>query len=183
MVRRRNNIVLVKRDTSKKVTLPNGRTFYAKYRCVTRQYLPGGTTIARTYRGQPVKGRIRAPARSKPANSVRPPAAAAANALLNIARRGKARSRAAKGAVWRSRLSSGQKGSGIGNIARSVANDSFVRDIGKKLISKGINSIPSLFKKGSNKIKNKRLKKIAQSEIMSDIVNKGTNRLHGGIRL
>ena len=55
MVRRRNNIVLVKRDTPKKVTLPNGRTFYAKYRRVTAQYLPGGTTVARTYKGRPAQ--------------------------------------------------------------------------------------------------------------------------------
>ena len=54
---RRNNIVLVKRDTPKKVTLPNGRTFFAKYKLVNRHYLPGGTTIQRTYRGCPVQGR------------------------------------------------------------------------------------------------------------------------------
>ena len=45
----RNNIVLVKRDTPVRVTLPNGRTFLAKYRRVSRNYLPEGTTIARTY--------------------------------------------------------------------------------------------------------------------------------------
>ena len=55
MVRRRNNIVLVKRNAPHKVTLPNGRTFYAKYRCVTKEYLLGSTKIARTYKGRPVK--------------------------------------------------------------------------------------------------------------------------------
>ena len=45
----RNNIVLVKRDRPVRVTLPNGRTFLAKYRRVSRNYLPEGTTIARTY--------------------------------------------------------------------------------------------------------------------------------------
>ena len=45
----RNNIVLVKRDTPVRVTLPNGRTFLTKYRRVSRNYLPEGTTIARTY--------------------------------------------------------------------------------------------------------------------------------------
>ena len=55
MVRRRNNIVLVKRDAPHKVTLPNSRTFYAKYRRVTKEYLPGSTKIARTYKGRPVK--------------------------------------------------------------------------------------------------------------------------------
>ena len=27
-------------DTSKRVTLPNGRTFVARYKCVSRAYLP-----------------------------------------------------------------------------------------------------------------------------------------------
>ena len=55
MVRRRNNIVLAKRDAPHNVTLPNGRTFYAKFRRVTKEYLPGSTKIARTYKGLPVK--------------------------------------------------------------------------------------------------------------------------------
>ena len=55
MIRRRNNIVLGKRDAPHKVTLPNGRTFYAKYRRVTKEYLPGSTKKARTYKGRPVK--------------------------------------------------------------------------------------------------------------------------------
>ena len=54
------------------------RTFLTKYRRVNRNYLPGGTTIARTYRGQSVQGRRlaggrRPPARAKPTAAVRPP--------------------------------------------------------------------------------------------------------------
>ena len=130
MVRRRNNIVLVKRDAPKKVTLPNGRTFYI---------LPGGIIIGRTYKGRPVQGRkaaVKAPARAKPAAAVRPSAATTANAILNIARAGKTRSRAAEGAAWRMQLRSGQKWSGMGDIIKSVANSPFMQDIGKKLITK-----------------------------------------------
>ena len=65
MVWRRNNIAMVKIDVPKKVTLPNGRVLYAKYKRVTTQWLPGGTKIARTYRGQP-----EAPAPAKPAVAV-----------------------------------------------------------------------------------------------------------------
>ena len=53
MVNRRNNIILVKRDTPKKVTLPNGRTFYANYRRVNRNYLPGNVKIQRIFKGRP----------------------------------------------------------------------------------------------------------------------------------
>ena len=57
MVGRRNNIVMVKRATPNRVVLPNGRTFLAKYKRVNQNYLPGGHTIQRTYRGQPFQGR------------------------------------------------------------------------------------------------------------------------------
>ena len=52
MVNRRNIIILVKRNTPKKVTLPNGRTFYANYRRVNRNYLPGNVKIQRMYKGR-----------------------------------------------------------------------------------------------------------------------------------
>ena len=79
MVKYRNNIILVKRDTPKRVTVPNGRTFSAKYKRVNRHYLPVGPAIARTYKGQPARGRrptgSRRPqnrrARAKPAAAVR----------------------------------------------------------------------------------------------------------------
>ena len=54
----RNNIVLVKRETPLRLTLPNGRTFPAKYKRVNRHYLPGSAKIQRTYRSQPVGRRL-----------------------------------------------------------------------------------------------------------------------------
>ena len=47
---RRNNIVLIKRENPKRVDLPNGRTFYAKYKRVTRDQLPPNIQIRRRYR-------------------------------------------------------------------------------------------------------------------------------------
>ena len=180
MVRRRNNIVLVKRNAPHKVTLPNGRTFYAKYRRVTKEYLPGSTKIARTYKGRPVKvkkktknkspmyaavvGRL--PAWLLKANPNQPIArpSGSGSAILNIVNRKRK-----------------QKGKGISDVAKSVANSPYLQEVGKKLISKGINSIPSIFRRGTKKIKNKRLRKIAQSEIVADLVNKGTTILHDGL--
>ena len=177
MVRRRNNIVLVKRGAPHKVTLPNGRTFYAKYRRVTKEYLPGSTKIARTYKGRPVKVKKaknkppkyaaavrRLPAWLLKANPNQPIArpSGSGSAILNIVNRKRK-----------------QKGKGISDVARSVANSPYLQEVGKKLISKGINSIPSIFRRGSKKIKNKRLRQIAQSEIVADLVNKGTTRLRG----
>ena len=44
---RRNNIVLVRRDTPKKVTLPNGRTFNANFRRARHVDLPANVTFAK----------------------------------------------------------------------------------------------------------------------------------------
>ena len=179
MVRRRNNIVLVKRDAPHKVSLPNGRTFYEKYRRVTKEYLPGSTKIAKTYKGRPVKVKKaknkpptyaaavrRLPAWLLKANPNQPIArpSSSGNAILNIVNRKRK-----------------QKGKGISDVARSVANSPYLQEVRKKLISKGINSISSIFQRATKKIKNKRLQKMAQSEIVADLANKGITRLHGGL--
>ena len=46
----RNNIVMVKRQNPKRVVLPNGRTFYAKYKRADRDSLPANVTIRRRYK-------------------------------------------------------------------------------------------------------------------------------------
>ena len=126
--------------------------FYAKYKRVTTQSLPAGVRIARTYKGQPAKGRrrpIQAPARAKPAAAVRP------------------------AQHPRRRL----RGRGISDVAQTEVNNPFAQKLGKKLLTKGVNSIPYLIKKATKKIKNKKLRKVAQSEIASDIINEGMRRI------
>ena len=41
---------MVKRDTPKLVTLPNGRTFYARYKRTKRTNLPANVRLERVYR-------------------------------------------------------------------------------------------------------------------------------------
>ena len=129
-------------------TLPNGRTFYAKYRRVTKEYLPGSTKIQKTYKGRPLKIKKapptyaaavrRLPAWLLKANSNQPIArpSGSGSAILNIVNRKRK-----------------QKGKGISDVARSVANSPYLQEVGKKLLSKGTNSIPSLFRRGTKKIK------------------------------
>ena len=47
---RRDRIVMVKRQNPKRVTLPNGRTFYARYKQATRAGLPANVCLERPYR-------------------------------------------------------------------------------------------------------------------------------------
>ena len=48
-----------RRDTPKRVTLPNGRTFFARYKRVSRGHLPANIRMNRTYRNQVARGRRR----------------------------------------------------------------------------------------------------------------------------
>ena len=48
-MRRKNNYVMRRLDTPKKVTLPNGWTFYAKYQRVPRSQLPPNAIMKRRY--------------------------------------------------------------------------------------------------------------------------------------
>ena len=60
MTQRRNRIVMVKRANPKKVTLSNGRTFYVRYKRVTRDALPANVHLVRPYKQRAApKGRRR----------------------------------------------------------------------------------------------------------------------------
>ena len=51
---------MVKRETPKRVTLPNGRTFVARYKRVTHAYLPANICLRQPYKERAVpRGRCR----------------------------------------------------------------------------------------------------------------------------
>ena len=47
---RGSRIIMVKRDVPKKVILPNGRNFLARYKRTTRAHLPANIHLARPYK-------------------------------------------------------------------------------------------------------------------------------------
>ena len=49
-MRRKENYPMQKLAVPKRVTLPNGRTFFARYERIKRQDLPGNIQMRRTYR-------------------------------------------------------------------------------------------------------------------------------------
>ena len=49
-MRRKNDYVMTELDTSKRVTLPNGRAFHAKYKRVKRSELPPNIILRRNYK-------------------------------------------------------------------------------------------------------------------------------------
>ena len=62
-MRRKNNYEIRKLATPKRVTLPNSRTFLARYKKVPRSELPANVTMTSRYRGRVAAGRRRRPPR------------------------------------------------------------------------------------------------------------------------
>ena len=52
-MRQKDNYVMMKVNTPKRVTLPNSRTFVVRYKYVSRAQLPANVTIRRTYTQKP----------------------------------------------------------------------------------------------------------------------------------
>ena len=64
MVVRKRNYAIQKLDVTKRVTLPNGRTFVARYERINRRDLPGNIRMRRTYRQRAAPRNRRRNARS-----------------------------------------------------------------------------------------------------------------------
>ena len=58
-MRRKDNYAMIRRITLKRVTLPNGKTFVARSKRVSRAALPPRIKIRRRYRSRPARGRNR----------------------------------------------------------------------------------------------------------------------------
>ena len=131
----RNNIVMIKRENPKRVVLPNGRVFYAKYKRVDRDALPPNIQIMRRYKQR-------------------------------AAPKGKRRRRRA-----------GQRGRGFKSFLKKAANfgkkafkNKTVRGITRQLIENAPDALDML----STKVKNKKLKKLLNSDITKTGVDLAT---------
>ena len=122
----RDNIILIKRENPKKVTLPNGRTFYAKYKRVGRAALPGNVRIQRKRKAGGGKRKRRQRGRGF-------------------------------GSFFKKAISFGKK----------ALKNKTVRAIGSQLLE----NAPDAFEMLGKKVKNKKLKKILNSDIAKTGVN------------
>ena len=127
----KKNYVMKKLDVPKRVTLPNGRTFTARFRRATRAELPNNINMRRTYRNNFAKGARRRPRRRT------------------------------------------QSGRGLFSFMKKVTKNPILRDIART----GAKYLPGLYQGATNKIKNKNLKKILQSDTATGLVNNLTNRI------
>ena len=125
----RDNIVLIKRENPKRVQLPNGRVFYAKYKRVGRAALPGNVRIRRKYKQRAAPG-------------------------------GRRR-RVQGGRGFKSFFKKAYK------FGKKALNNKTVRSIGRKILQ----NVPDAVEMLGNKVKNKKLKKILNSDITRTGVN------------
>lgn len=129
-VRRKKNYTMKKLDTPKRVTLPNGRTFTARYRRAKGSELPGHICMNRTYRNRAAVGRRR---------------------------------------VRRRQV---QSGSGVLDKVKKIAK----HPLFKQAIRTGAKHLPSVYNKGTSKIKNQKLRKALQSDLAKSIVSGISNQ-------
>ena len=140
----RNRIIMIKRRTPKRVTLPDGRTFLARYKRATREDLPHNINLIRPYKQRAApKGRRR---RKRRLVLYRERAALARRDL---------------------RLRN-QSGRGIGSAFKKafrLGKRALNSKLGKKVARMVVSQVPDALETLGGKVKNKRLKKILRSDL------------------
>ena len=147
----KKHVILGKRRAPVQISLPNGRSFTSRWERISRKQLPINIKVA--------KSRTIGPRRKRNVK-------ASGNRKLP---------------AWMIRKHKRiQSGSGLGgNLIKteiSLGSKALGSDIGKKIINKGIDNIPNIFRFGRSKVKNKRIKKALESEIADLVVNEAQNK-------
>ena len=139
----RDRIIMIKRARPKRVTLPDGRTFLAKYRRATRDDLPPNISFPRIYKERAApKGRRRKRRR-----------------VISYRERQRAALR------QRTRA---QRGRGLGSIfkkAYKLGKRALNSRLGKRIARAAISEIPDVLENLGGRVKNQKLKKILTSDL------------------
>ena len=139
---RRDRIIMIKRATLKRVTLPNGRTFLARYRRATRDDLPPNVTFPWVYKE-----------RAAPKGKRRRRRVISYRERQREALRRRARA---------------QRGRGIGSIfkkAYKLGKKAFNSRLGRRITRAAVSEIPDLIENFGGKVKNKKIKKLLTSDL------------------
>ena len=130
----KKHIILRKRANPVQVNLPNGRSFVSKRERISRKQLLINIKVTRN---RTIGARR---------NNRRVYFNLARDAFRNIKKTRKAAARQQSGQGLRSNFA---------KMGLNVGSKILAPDTGKKLINKGIDSIPNIFKFGASKVKNK----------------------------
>ena len=156
----KQTVILRKRANPKTVNLPDGRSFISRWERISRKQLPINIKVKR----QRTIGAIR--------NNRRIYLNQAAPALRKINKRRRNEAIERLMPIY-DRVN--QSGSGLAsNLAKAglePGSKALGSEFGKKIINKGIDSIPNIFRFGVSKIKNKNVKRVMKSDIAKMVVN------------
>ena len=146
----RNRIIMIKRERPKRVTLPDGRTFLARYRRATRDDLPPNIEFPRVYKQRAApKGKRRK-----------------RNRLVVYRERQR-----------RALRQRGQRGRGIGSFLRKgfkSGKKALNSRLGRRVARAVISEVPDVLESLGGKVKNQRLKKILTSDLAKTGVDYAT---------
>ena len=138
----RDRIIMIKRATPKRVTLPNGRTFLARYKRATRNDLPPNISMPRIYKQRAApKGRRRR------------------RRVISYRERQRAALR---------RRARAQRGRGLSSVFKKsykLGKRTLNSRLGRRITRAAVSEIPDLLENLGGKVKNKRLKKILTSDL------------------
>ena len=138
----RDRIIMIKRERPKRVTLPDGRTFLARYKRATRDDLPPNINFPRIYKE-----------RAAPKGKRRRKRVISYRERQREALRRRAR---------------GQRGRGLGSFfkkAYKLGKRAVNSRLGRRITKAAISEIPDLLENLGGKVKNKKLKKILTSDL------------------
>ena len=145
-------IILRKRAVPKVVNLPNGRFFTSKWERISRKQLPINIKAKKQQTISPRRNNRMI--------------------YLNLAKEGFKK--------IKQKRKQQQSGQGLGsNLLKAgfeLGSKAIGSEIGKKIINKGIDNIPNIFKFGVSKINKKIVKKAVTSDIANMIVDEAQNR-------
>ena len=158
----RQKIVLGCRAVPKRVKLPDGTSSVARYERISRKNLPGNITVTKT---RTVGPRNRRKARTK-RKRVR----------FNLANTPtQDRAKRIKKKYRRFQFGRGLA-STLANLGLKMDSKAINSVLGKKLIDKEIENISNIVRYGSSKIKNKKVQRALDSDIVNYITRRNTKQ-------
>ena len=161
----KQTIILRKRAAPKVVNLPNGRSFTSKWERISRKQLSINIKVKRQ--------RAIGPRRNNKMIYLNQ----AAPAFRKIKKRRKQNILNRLGPIYE-RVNQSGKGlaSSLAKTGIELGTKALGSEFGKKIINKTIDNIPSIFKFGVSKIKNKNVRKAMTSDIADMVVDEAQNR-------
>ena len=147
-----DRIIMIKRARPKRITLPNGRTFLARYRRATRDDFPPNISLSRIYKERAApKGKRRRQRTVIPYRERQ-------RAVL------RRRARAQRGRGFKSVFKKAYK------LGKRALNSR----IGKRIAKAAISEIPDVLENLGGRVKNQKLKKILTSDLVKTCADYAT---------